>query len=270
MSWVSRRYKTMQVFFDIPEEFEQYIESGYKPKWNNGLNIDRATMLIDLTKRVGVDKIKELDLTNIHDSWKLWQYARYACDKYDETNKKFQEYVLANPWVKRYYEDCVRRGFYYHDPLMSAKYSWTHVQNNDITAINNFLSDLSLKNFLYCHDRRRLAVYNEMQRPVPFVAGNLVMLRSPFHDKRLHDPFYHKGAELKNEPRIGIVLEILDKTHPDSYSGKGTRLVTVQWSATNEKGEHSINSLKLVNRKDKFIGKLVERTYDVEDSNPES
>jgi DNA topoisomerase-2 len=84
----------MQVFFDIPEEFEQYSESGYKPKWNNGLNIDRATMLIDLTKRVGVDKINELDLKNIHDSWKLWQYARFACNKYDETNKKIVEKTI--------------------------------------------------------------------------------------------------------------------------------------------------------------------------------
>ena len=270
--WVSRRYNNMNYALDVPSKFMDYANHGYydeNGKYHTNGN-DLVAQLYARCDENTVIGLKDLGVgLNNNTPSSLWRYSKYRCDYFDIVSKEFDQYVKDNPWVKDFYEYCVKEGFHYSDAVddLNLRYHWTAVTTDETKA--PFLANFNFKNFSQAVDRRRLAVYNEMLRPVPFAVGNLVMLKKPYIMKQSHDPFYW-NKDLKNEERVGIITEVLNDTHRNSFNGPGSRLVTVLWSASGEKSNHSIKTLKLLNRKDKIVNKLKERDYDIENPSPET
>jgi hypothetical protein len=207
------------------------------------------------------DKVlKELNGKTTVQSW-LFKLGFFHTEKSKNVETKFNEYAKMNPWMKDYYEFCLDNRPYVPriDINNIAVSNWTRISKGD-TLYNEFKSNFDWKHFALVTSSKNLVVYCEVTNPAPFVAGNIVQLRDKYRNQYGHDPFYGRKG-LHTADRLGTVIEILNKVHGSSYGGKGSRLVLVHWAASNEASEHSVNSLKLLNRKDKMVDKLVDWSH---------
>ena len=245
-----RRHRTINCEFDIPEKIKYYADVyALYPQETD------KEMYEAILKHKGQKYCEDNQLTENSTRSKLWRDAMFLVNSYEKVSSQFDVYVKDNAWVKDFYEFSVDRGVY------------CRLENNSWTAISKakggeeyvkLRSEFTFSNFATAFSHKHLVVYNELQRKVPFVAGNIVILRDKYVNSEGHDPF-RRRRDLQKCERIGTVISVTDSIHSWSYGGKGSRLVNVLWSASGETTTASINSLKLFDRKDKVVDKLVER-----------
>jgi hypothetical protein len=245
-----RRSRNINVELDLPNKFKYYSDVySFYPKES------QEEMKAAILKHKGEQYWIDNELTDGLTRSQLWRHAKFVVDTFKVVSSEFDTFVSDNPWVKEFYEFSVDKGVY----IRLNKNNWTTVSKTkggeEYTTLRN---SFTYANFVDTFNEKYLLIFNELRRKVPFVAGNIVILRDKYLNSEGHDPFIRK-TQLRNCERIGTVISLTDSIHNWSYGGKGSRLVNVLWSASGETTTASINSLKLFDRKDRVVDKLVER-----------
>lgn len=147
---------------------------------------------------------------------------------------------------------------------VAAFEKWAKKRHGLIEVFNSYYDGQTSDDWGKLHEKLEFNMFNlaskqydrafncelEKSRPVKFNGGELVTLGENTRFGSW-DPFRYSEIELRDKPRIGMVVQSSDQT--SGRSGKGSRLIRVLWMASGETTGVPVRLLKRYTRESEGI-----------------
>ena len=225
---MARRRMHNNLQFDFPSKFLEYGTWDYISRLGEIVSPTYYALLI---KTKGYEYAEQHKLTKTSTRVRdLFRHVQYDTQEFKQLSIEFDTFAKENSWVNDYYNFTLGKANYVEDPDCSSRY-WLSLKHHysgtsdeekaKVARVNAWLREpMDYKRFcvLGCREMGHLAEFNEIKRDLPFVVGNLVMLRSQCIGTRSHDPFYRESKEIKEQERIGLIMEFHNETSTVSYT----------------------------------------------------
>lgn len=218
LDFVTKVLTPEQIIANTEKAFEEKVKQG---KYVN----DHAKMALNVAKTEGYSKLL---------GYQQQYLNRYSWNSHmrKEYSRRIMDWYASSPEAQEIYRDAAKTLTWFNvleidvDEAGNEHENWKYITAMEAHARGLHEKPIDGYNVMYVLQSSEGRKAQELKRYQPFMEGDIVLLRTPYHRHWDHDPHRLQEAGI---PRYGTVMGTETGETDNWRSTRGSRLVQVVW-----------------------------------------